>query len=283
MADLEGNGNHNDCVFVDYEHDECDGNDTDGGLIVPASYDFFGGGVGRCSDAALPNLPGPCTYATWGTDIDIHIDNLAGPDMFLNVLADWDGSGDWGQVVTCPDGTIDGDEHIIQDVPVPGGFVGPASLLGLGSTPVLSDNGFVWFRFVLSDGSVVGPDAWTGEGQFGDGETEDYLLAVGELTAVPQNIRTGSAIELQPAVPNPFNPTVTIGYLLAKQGSVRIMIHDAAGRVVRTVERSDQPEGAGSYLWDGRDDAGRRLHSGVFLVQVVSGGSSASQKVVMLK
>ncbi len=89
---------------------------------------------------------------------------------------------------------------------------------------------------------------------------------------------------LDGAFPNPFNPTTTIAYELPRDAAVTLTIHDAAGRLVRTL-RSDDFEAAGrrEALWDGRDDGGRPIASGVYLVRMKAAGVVQVERVALIK
>ena len=83
--------------------------------------------------------------------------------------------------------------------------------------------------------------------------------------------------------PNPFNPETTIKYSVGTSGPVTIRIFNAAGALVRTLV--DQPHTPGAYTvrWNGQDDAGRRLGSGVYFYEIQAAGFHDSRKLVLLK
>jgi C1A family cysteine protease len=84
--------------------------------------------------------------------------------------------------------------------------------------------------------------------------------------------------------PNPFNPATAISYTVPSGGGhVRLTIYDLAGRQVRTLV--DRLEGAGRQVatWQGRDDAGRELGSGVYFYRLEIGDFRVQRKMVMLK
>ena len=70
------------------------------------------------------------------------------------------------------------------------------------------------------------------------------------------------------ASPNPFNPRTTIAFTLPQAGDAMLAVYDLAGRRVATLVEGPLPEGPTSLDWDGRDDAGRALPSGVYLVRL---------------
>jgi hypothetical protein len=95
---------------------------------------------------------------------------------------------------------------------------------------------------------------------------------------------THGRLAVYPAHPNPSNPGTMITFELAQAGRVDVRIYDIAGRRVRTlVANGSFPEGRGSVYWNGRDDADTPVGSGVYLFEVVSGGESATRRMVLLK
>jgi hypothetical protein len=70
--------------------------------------------------------------------------------------------------------------------------------------------------------------------------------------------------------PNPFNPTTVIPYTLPAESEISVTIYDVTGRVVRELLRAER-QGAGWYslTWDGTDNAGRHVGSGIYLYHVV--------------
>jgi len=106
---------------------------------------------------------------------------------------------------------------------------------------------------------------------------ETILLSiVPERTALLQNY------------PNPFNPETWIPFELSESAEVRITIYSPAGQVVRTLELGTLP--AGSYTsrtkaayWDGTNEVGERVASGLYLYRIEAGSFSAMRRMVILK
>ena len=88
---------------------------------------------------------------------------------------------------------------------------------------------------------------------------------------------------LEGAAPNPFNPATTIRFGLASSAMVRLTVYDLAGRRVATL--LDEPREAGRHgaTWDGRDDKGRLLASGVYFCRLDAGGHSETKCMVLMK
>ncbi len=83
--------------------------------------------------------------------------------------------------------------------------------------------------------------------------------------------------------PNPFNPTTRISYVLEKAGQASVRVYDLQGRLVRELVSGTRPAGPGTVTWDGNDADGLRAASGVYFVQVLSGGQRADHKMILLK
>ena len=83
--------------------------------------------------------------------------------------------------------------------------------------------------------------------------------------------------------PNPFNPYTEVRYTLARAGHASLTIYDVEGRVVRTLFADEQPAGDGSATWDGRDDSGRNLPSGLYVCRLVYGGGVAAMKMSLVR
>ena len=86
--------------------------------------------------------------------------------------------------------------------------------------------------------------------------------------------------------PNPFNPQTTIPYELPKAAQAvhaRLMILDTAGHVVRTLVDENQTGGSRQAVWDGRNDVGGTVSSGVYFYVLDAGGERRTRKLVLLK
>ena len=84
-------------------------------------------------------------------------------------------------------------------------------------------------------------------------------------------------------VPNPFNPTTAIRYVIAGDNQVNLTIYDVAGRRVRTLVNERQRADAYRVTWDGSNDTGQKVASGVYFYKLVAGKFSQTKKMVLLK
>ena len=85
-------------------------------------------------------------------------------------------------------------------------------------------------------------------------------------------------------VPNPFNPMTTIRFDLARGGHVSLRIYDVAGRAVRTlVNATLRADVNHEVVWDGRDDAGTPVSSGVYFYRLDADSVDAVKKMVLMR
>ncbi len=83
--------------------------------------------------------------------------------------------------------------------------------------------------------------------------------------------------------PNPFNPETTISYVLPQAQHVRIVIFDIAGRQIRKLVDSTQESGTQAVHWDGTDETGNLVASGVYLYQIQTGSVIQTHKMLLVK
>ena len=83
--------------------------------------------------------------------------------------------------------------------------------------------------------------------------------------------------------PNPFNPQTIIRYDLPRTGIIQMFLYNLAGQKIRTLVDGERPAGSYSVTWDGRNDDGRSVASGVYLCRMVAGEFSAVRKLVLMR
>jgi len=107
-------------------------------------------------------------------------------------------------------------------------------------------------------------------------------VALAPTAVVQQTLPTANV--LRQNYPNPFNPETTISFELSKEAIVTLTIYDMAGQVVRTLI-DDQTMTAGHYkgVWDGRNDRGAKVGSGVYFYQLNAGDFTSMKKMILLQ
>jgi hypothetical protein len=88
---------------------------------------------------------------------------------------------------------------------------------------------------------------------------------------------------LEQNIPNPFNPTTMIRYTLPARTSIRLSIFDTHGRLVRTLVDGVADAGVHSATWDGRDDDGASVSSGIYFYRLRVDSRVESRKMLLLK
>ena len=117
-----------------------------------------------------------------------------------------------------------------------------------------------------------------------DGTTQMGVLVLEQLMAA----LTPEETLLLPNYPNPFNPETWIPYQLSRDAEVTLSIFDANGFMVRRLELGHQLVGyyrnrGNAVYWDGRNDLGERVASGVYFYHLAAGDISATRKMLILK
>jgi hypothetical protein len=104
-------------------------------------------------------------------------------------------------------------------------------------------------------------------------------------TDAPTNGSVGgqNGITLAPNYPNPFRPSTTIEYTLPADGDVRLAVYNVHGQVVRRLVDERQTSGHKKVVWQGRDDAGRALASGVYFLRLDAGDRQLTRKMILQK
>jgi hypothetical protein len=83
--------------------------------------------------------------------------------------------------------------------------------------------------------------------------------------------------------PNPFNPSLNIGYTLGKNTRVNIVVINLKGQVVKHLLDDNRAAGMHSCAWDGRDDLGNQCASGMYIIKMEADGIRSFRKAMLLK
>ncbi len=88
---------------------------------------------------------------------------------------------------------------------------------------------------------------------------------------------------LEQNYPNPFNPLTIISYQVTSDNWVTLKVYDLLGRKVKTLVNKQMAPGRYTVRWDGTNDAGQPVSSGVYLYRIETGGFSKIKKMVLLR
>jgi len=89
--------------------------------------------------------------------------------------------------------------------------------------------------------------------------------------------------ELLVNFPNPFNPETTIRFALANGSSVEIIIYNVRGQLVRTLVNGYMNSGVHNIVWNGRDDNGNPVGSGVYFYHMRAGDYQSVRRMMLMK
>jgi len=138
----------------------------------------------------------------------------------------------------------------------------------------------------VADGDIV-PLRLSGrlfDGRYIEGEDVVEIVGGGNGAPRAQEAALPTTFVLHPNAPNPFNPTTRIRFdVPSSGGQVTLRIYDVRGRVVRTLVDAPQSPGEHTAAWNGRDDLGNTVGTGVYFYRLVAGDFVATKKMVLLK
>jgi len=108
------------------------------------------------------------------------------------------------------------------------------------------------------------------DGYYDHGALYSPLLDLPEVYTLSQNY------------PNPFNPKTTINYELPKSGDISLKIYNAAGQLVRTLVNEHNEAGNYSVEWNGEDDTGNTVPTGMYIYRMTNGENIVDTKKMLL-
>jgi hypothetical protein len=103
-------------------------------------------------------------------------------------------------------------------------------------------------------------------------------------TKVDENVAgVPEVFELRQNYPNPFNPSTTIEFSIPERSDVTMTIYNVLGQAVRTFNAGTQNVGTYRIVWDGTNDFGMTVSTGVYFYTVRAGEHTATKKMVYMK
>ncbi len=214
-------------------------------------------------------VPGPGELGPYAMDagrmLNLH-EYVLDPGPWLITLTDNDTDVDWGMSLH-PDGTYHGKADVVD-----GAITWQE---GDGVTERMHVN--------VPSGSTFCLAVWkTDAGELAKAGSYSLWLASG-VSGVDDPLPMPQATRLVSAAPNPFNPQTTIAFEMERDGACHLALYDVQGRLVRTLIAEDRRAGADEVVWDGLDDRGSRVASGMYLVRLRAAGTADLLKVTLVK
>ena len=126
------------------------------------------------------------------------------------------------------------------------------------------------------DGRIDFSDFFAFADNFGGSRSKLTALAEGHFNL-------SKVTEIRQNYPNPFNSETTISFSMAESGLVVLDIYSLTGQRVRALQYGFTKSGNHHVRWDGRDDNGVRVGSGVYVVRITKGGVGVSRKMLLVE
>ncbi|MCK5120313.1 MAG: T9SS type A sorting domain-containing protein [Candidatus Latescibacteria bacterium] len=136
-----------------------------------------------------------------------------------------------------------------------------------------SDGGYVLCGTTESYGSG-GKDAWLIYCNYNPSPVPEDTFVVPPLPA---------SFYLAQSYPNPFNPLTNIHYQLSQKRTVRLQVYNVCGQLLRTLVDGEKPAGVYTVQWDGRDDLGETVASGIYLYRMQAGSFRQTRKMALIR
>ena len=122
------------------------------------------------------------------------------------------------------------------------------------------------------------------EGVMGYDSSDSPFVITNSITGVEVAETTlPTRYELNQNAPNPFNPVTTIHYALPASAAAKLEIFRVDGGLVRTLVDRALPAGRHQAVWDGRDDHGRQVASGMYVYRFRAGSFTESRRMILMK
>lgn len=142
------------------------------------------------------------------------------------------------------------------------------------------------------DGNVYVAGHFTGTATFDDttisghGDRDFFVVKIasdGNITGTTDDKNIAYRFSLSQNYPNPFNPTTEIQYALPSSARITIKVYNILGQLVRTLVDAEQNAGLHTTTWNGTNETGETVSSGVYVLRLEAEGASLSRKMTFIK
>ena len=122
-----------------------------------------------------------------------------------------------------------------------------------------------------------------GNGTFGDGFFSQLNLRISGSTVEEFSDEVSYYYILTQNYPNPFNPETKISYVLPKDCDVKLTIYNLLGQKIKILVDEHQTAGYKHVSWDGKDDEGKEVVSGIYFHKLDTGDFTQSKRMVLIR
>jgi hypothetical protein len=116
-----------------------------------------------------------------------------------------------------------------------------------------------------------------------EGSPSDLLSFLYPYVSNPQDAIPALVTKLDSNYPNPFNPSTTISFSLAKAGKASLAIYNLKGQLVKRLVDGDYGSGEHKVVWNGKDENNRNIASGMYFYRMESGSYKSVKKMLLMK
>jgi hypothetical protein len=214
-----------------------------------------GNGDGVAQIGETVELTVELTSVAGGTATDVSVEITAGEDM-----------------LTVVDGTA-----VMPDVPSGGSSQNLSDPLSFVVSETIPDTVATLWASVSANGGT-----YSGSGRI---DVHIDLSSTGHIDLSSTGVTEGrpSVFSLRPGYPNPFASSTRLELALPTPERVSGRVYSPSGRLVRTLLDKELPAGEHLLGWNGKDERGRSVASGVYFVRLEAGANTATRKVVLLR
>jgi hypothetical protein len=107
---------------------------------------------------------------------------------------------------------------------------------------------------------------------------DNVLVSVERAT----DSRLPKSLSLQQNYPNPFNPTTTIQFELSNNANIKLAVYNLQGQLVKVIAAGDFKAGSHLAVWDGKDNLGREVGSGIYIYRLNADEATLSKKMLLV-
>jgi hypothetical protein len=247
--------------------------DTGYVALAPTRTDSTGAGAADETFVVTAHTTTPSVYFVSATGNGHSVDNLApGPLTGLAGEASYAPAG--LQITWDPSDALDLAYYAVYRATFPGFVVGPGTLVGTTPVAELFDPGWT-----STDGYYYKVAAVDRHGNAGP-----YALLEPELVTGTGSGDAPMASYLRQNHPNPFRATTVIRFGLESPADVHLRIYDVAGRLVRVLDSGGvMPAGHHEVSWEGRNDGGRAVATGIYFCRLQAGDFTQTRRMVIVR
>ena len=114
-------------------------------------------------------------------------------------------------------------------------------------------------------------------------EVSELTIPQGSYNVIVARRAIPTAYKLGQSFPNPFNAATVINYQLPEKANVRIEVFDLSGHKVKTLVNDEQTAGYRSVVWNGTDDGGSTVPSGIYFYKITAGSFNDTKRMILSK